>query len=275
MKPATPARVAVGIEYCGRNFSGWQRDPGKRTVQGCVEQALSAVAGGEPVRLLAAGRTDAGVHAACQVAHFTPTVQRSPRAWTLGANGHLPGDVALLWARPVGTDFHARYSATGRCYRYLVLNRPARAGLWTGRVAWEPRPLNEHAMRRAARLLLGRHDFSAFRAADCQAASPVRTLRRLAIRRLGAVLILEVVADGFLQKMVRNIAGVLLMVGTGDRLPAWAGQVLQGRDRARAGITAPPGGLYLADIYYPSRFGLPRPRPGLCSMMPGLEKLHL
>ena len=234
---------------------------------------MSAVAGGVPVRLLAAGRTDAGVHAACQVAHFTPPVQRTARAWTLGANASLPRDTALLWTCPVGGDFHARYSATGRCYRYLVLNRPARPGLWSGLVAWEPRPLNEHAMRRAARLLLGRHDFSAFRAAGCQAASPVRTLRRLTISRRGAVVIMEAVADGFLQRMVRNIAGVLLAVGTGEQAPAWAGAVLRTRDRTCAGVTAPPGGLYLADIYYPSRFCLPRPRPSLSGTL-GLERLH-
>ena len=265
-------RLVIGIEYCGTHFSGWQRDPHQRTVQGCMESALARVAGGRAVSVLAAGRTDAGVHATAQVAHFTPPAERTPRAWMLGTNGVLPRDVAVRWVRSVTDEFHARYSATARCYRYLVLNQPTRPGLWSGHLSWEPRPLDEQTMRRAARLLLGRHDFSAFRAAACQAQSPVRTLHRLEVYRLGAMVILEVVGDGFLQKMVRNIAGVLLPIGRGCKPPDWAGEVLHSRDRAAGGVTAAAAGLYLADIYYPPRFGLPRPRPGqIC--LPGLEGL--
>ena len=251
-------RLAVGVEYCGRDFSGWQRQSGARTVQGCLEEALGRIAGHEIV-LQCAGRTDAGVHASYQVAHFDTPVERPMPAWTLGANTHLPADTGVVWSRPVPVAFHARYGAVRRRYRYLVLNRRARSGLWEGRVAWEPRPLDENAMAAAARFLLGEHDFTSYRARGCQASSPRRCLYRLDVRRKGNWVIVEAEANAFLQRMVRNLAGVLLTIGLGRRRPVWARQVLLARARECGGYTAPPQGLYLADVRYPRRFRLPRP----------------
>ena len=249
-------RVAFGIEYDGRAYSGWQRQSNGRTVQEMAEQAIGRVAN-ESVRTLCAGRTDAGVHALWQVIHIETGAQRSERSWVLGANANLPEDIAVHWARPVSDDFHARFSATGRSYSYLILNRPSRPALAAGRVCWECRPLNVAAMREAAPRLLGRHDFSAFRGQGCQAKSPVRTLRRCEVLEHDGVLELAVAADAFLMHMVRNIAGVLLEIGLERQPPAWAGTVLAGRRRADGGVTAPPDGLYLTGVEYPAHFDLP------------------
>lgn len=253
-------RIALGLEYDGRAFRGWQVQENTRTVQASVEAALARIAGHD-LRVHCAGRTDAGVHACGQVVHFETDVQRPLRAWVLGANVHLPEDVAVLWAVPVEDDFHARFSATGRVYRYLILNRPSRPALFRGRAAWECRPLDAAAMGDAARHLLGEHDFSSFRAVGCQAKHPVRELRRLEVSRQGQWVCLEAEANGFLHHMVRNIAGVLMAVGAGKRPSDWVREVLERRDRRLGGVTAPADGLYLTRVEYPRRFALPEPRP--------------
>ena len=251
-------RIAALVEYDGSRFSGWQRQAAVPSVQACVEQALSRVAD-EPVRVTVAGRTDAGVHAAAQVIHFDTRAVRPAHAWVGGANTHLPRAVALLWADAVADDFHARYSATGRRYRYFILNRPVRPTYLAGRVTHVYRPLDVGRMRAAAACLVGEHDFTSFRSAECEARSPVRELRALEVARRGELVVLEARANAFLHHMVRNLAGVLLEVGAGAREPAWAREVLEARDRARAGVTAPPDGLYLAGVEYPERYGIPPP----------------
>jgi tRNA pseudouridine38-40 synthase len=225
-------------------------------VQARVEAAIARVAA-EPVRVHCAGRTDAGVHAVGQVLHFDTHASRSPRSWVLGTNSSLPGDIAVRWARPVAADFHARFSATGRHYRYLILCRPTRSALWRGRATWTYKRLDPARMRTAASVLLGRHDFTSFRALACQAKSPVRTLRYLRIGCRGELLTLHLGADGFLHHMVRNIAGVLMAIGSGEASVDWTAELLALRDRARGGVTAPAHGLYLTRVDYPGRFGVP------------------
>jgi tRNA pseudouridine38-40 synthase len=249
-------RIAVGIEYDGSAFAGWQSQQALRTVQQTLEGALGAVAA-EPVSLVAAGRTDAGVHARAQVAHFDSEAERTPRSWLLGANSELPADVALRWAQPVPAHFHARYCAEARVYRYLILNRTARSALNAARAAWVTRTLDAAAMAEAAAQLVGEHDFSAFRAAECQAKSPIRRLTGLEVARRGDWIVIEAVANAFLHHMVRNIAGLLIAVGKGDQPPGWARTVLEGRDRTRSAATAPAAGLYLWEVRYPAAFGLP------------------
>jgi tRNA pseudouridine38-40 synthase len=250
-------RIALGVEYDGSDFAGWQLQEGKvRTVQGNVEYALSQVAD-HPLRVTCAGRTDAGVHATAQVVHFDTAAERSPRSWVYGANANLPKSVSVQWARSVAVDFHARFSAIRRRYRYVILNREMHPTFLSGRVAWDYRPLNEVLMREASRFLVGEHDFSAYRAQACQAKSPVRTLYELNVSRDGELVLLDVEANAFLHHMVRNIAGVLMAIGAGKRPPGWAREVLESRDRSLAGVTAPPHGLYLTGVAYPERFGLP------------------
>jgi tRNA pseudouridine38-40 synthase len=250
-------RIALGIEYDGSDFAGWQLQKGEvHTVQGEMEQALSHVAD-HPLRVICAGRTDAGVHATAQVVHFDTHAHRSMRSWVYGANANLPQSVSVQWARPVDDDFHARFSAVRRRYRYAILNREVRPTFLVRRVAWEYRPLDEELMRRAARDLVGEHDFSAYRAVACQAKSPVRFLYELAVKRDRDLVILDLEANAFLHHMVRNIAGVLMDIGAGKRAPDWAREVLESRDRTVGGITAPPHGLYLTGIDYPARFALP------------------
>jgi tRNA pseudouridine38-40 synthase len=207
--------------------------------------------------VVAAGRTDAGVHAAAQVAHFDSTAERSPRAWVLGANSHLPDDVSVSWARPVPQHFHARYSAQSRTYRYVILNRSMRSALAHGWAAFVHRPLDLERMRTAAALLIGEHDFSAFRAAECQARSPIRRLERLTVERSAEWFTIEATANAFLHHMVRNLAGLLIAIGSGEAPPEWAGEVLAGRDRTKGAATAPPEGLYLYRVNYPPAFDLP------------------
>lgn len=253
-------RVAVGIEYDGTAFAGWQSQRALRTVQEILEGALGAVAA-EPVSLVCAGRTDAGVHARGQVAHFDTHAERTARSWILGANSEAPLDLAVSWALPVPPHFHARYSASARIYRYLILNRTARSALAAQRAAWVTRALDAPRMAQAAGLLVGEHDFSAFRSAECQARSPVRRLTRLTVERRGDWIVIEAVANAFLHHMVRNIAGLLIAVGKGDEPPDWARTVLEGRDRTRSAATAPAAGLYLWEVRYPEAFGLPAPPP--------------
>ena len=255
------ARIAVGIEYDGSVYAGWQAQPSVPTVQQVTERALGRIAA-EAVQLTCAGRTDAGVHACGQVAHFDTSAQRSSRAWVLGANTELPADVSVSWAMPVPAHFHARYSAEARTYRYVVLNRLSRGALSASRAAWIHRPLDHERMGEAAQLLRGEHDFSAFRAAECQAKSTVRRLERLEVRRRGDWLYIEATANAFLHHMMRNIAGLLLVIGRHEAPVAWAREVLLGRDRTRAAATAPAAGLYLLAVRYPAAFALPVSAPG-------------
>jgi tRNA pseudouridine38-40 synthase len=250
-------RYALGIEYDGSAFMGWQRQvhPG-RTVQACVEEALAKVAD-HPVEVVCAGRTDAGVHASGQVIHFDSEARRELRGWLLGTNSNLPPDVAAGWIKQMPGDFHARFKATARQYRYVILNRDTRPALTRAELTWTHRPLEVEPMQAAARNLIGRHDFSAFRSMDCQAKQPVRTLKRLDVWREGERIVIDVVADGFLHHMVRNIAGVLMEVGQGRRPADWSREVLEGRDRALGGVTAAANGLTLVAVEYPPEFAVP------------------
>ena len=242
-------RIALGLEYEGSGFCGWQSQAGGGAVQDAVEAAISRVADAA-TRVVCAGRTDAGVHALAQVVHFDTHAVRPDSAWVRGVNAHLPAGVAVRWAQPVADEFHARFSARGRRYRYLLLNRPERPGLMAGRVGWFHRPLEADAMREAASLLLGEHDFSAFRAVECQAKSPIKTLRRADVARHGELLVFEFEASAFLHHRVRNLVGALVYVGKGAHPPAWLGELLAGRDRARAAPTFEACGLYFAGVDY-------------------------
>jgi tRNA pseudouridine38-40 synthase len=249
-------RIALGIEYDGTDFFGWQRLSQGNAIQAVVEKALSFVAD-VPIEVVCAGRTDSGVHACCQVVHFDTQAQRSERGWTLGANSHLPSSIAVRWAQPVADDFHARFGARARRYRYLILNRDVRPALQARYVTWERRPLDAAAMHRAAQALVGEHDFSAFRTVACQARTPVRRVHEISIGRAGEKIAVQIQANAFLHHMVRNIVGSLLPIGRGDAPPAWIAQLLAGRDRAVAGPTAPAQGLTFLAPLYPVDCGLP------------------
>ncbi|OGI50808.1 MAG: tRNA pseudouridine(38-40) synthase TruA [Candidatus Muproteobacteria bacterium RIFCSPHIGHO2_12_FULL_60_33] len=250
-------RIAAILEYDGSHFSGWQRQDHARSVQAIVEEALSRVAD-EPIQVTVAGRTDAGVHALAQVIHFDTSATRSDYSWVRGANSHLPPDVALLWAGPVDDGFHARYSATGRHYHYVILNRLIRPTYLARRVTHEYRLLDVAPMQVAAKYLLGEHDFTSFRATECQAKSPMRELRALEVVRQDEFVHIRAHANAFLQHMVRNLAGVLMTIGAGEHEPDWAKAVLEARDRKAGGVTAAADGLYLREIEYPETFKLPR-----------------
>lgn len=251
-------RIAMGIEYDGTAYHGWQMQKDADSVQEQLERAISCVAN-HPVRVHCAGRTDAGVHGLDQVIHFDTDAVRSTRSWVLGANVNLPPDIGVNWACPVPEDFHARFSAIRRSYRYLIINRATRSPIWRNRAVWIHRPLDESRMREAGEKLLGTHDFSSYRALGCQAKSPVRTITGLAIRRQHELISIDVSADGFLHHMVRNIAGVLIAIGSREKPVEWSQIVLGHRDRTQGGVTAPPHGLYLASVEYPKEFKLPKP----------------
>ena len=255
-------RVALGIAYRGSAYSGWQSQPSGRTVQDRLEAAL-AVFADAPVSTICAGRTDAGVHAINQVVHFDTDVVRSLDGWTRGTNRYLPSDIAVQWSRVVDDGFHSRASARGRRYAYLLLESPVRPAIEHGMAGWTFRNLDGDAMRRAAEVLVGTHDFSAFRAAECQANSPVKTLRSLTIERRGAYWRFDFDADAFLHHMVRNIVGSLVMVGSGVREVAWLGEVLAARDRALAAPTFAPDGLYFLGPYYDAAHAIPDRTPAL------------
>lgn len=258
--PRVRQRWALGIEYDGSAFCGWQRQRHAVSVQACLEAALARVAA-HPVTVHCAGRTDTGVHALEQIVHFNTTASRPPRAWIYGTNAHLPATVSVLWACLVPDEFHARFSAVARHYRYLILCTPTRPALWRTRVTWSHQPLDLAAMQRAAAALVGTHDFSSFRAQECQAKSPVRTVYYLELHRHGTLIELRIGADGFLHHMVRNIAGVLLAIGRGAATSEWTQILLAQRERRLGGVTAPAQGLYLARVDYPPRFALPQRIP--------------
>lgn len=249
-------RVALGVEYDGSRFCGWQTQPQGCAVQDALERALAEVAGA-PVDTVCAGRTDAGVHGLGQVVHFDTGAVRPESAWVRGVNALLPSACAVSWSREVAQDFHARYSALARCYRYVLLNHPVRPAADQARVGWFHARLDLEKMQRAARLLIGEHDFSAFRSAECEARTPVRALERLDIVRRGDYVIFEFRANAFLHHMVRNLVGCLVYVGKGKYPPEWLGEVLAGRDRSRAAPTFEAAGLYLFRVVYESSWGLP------------------
>jgi len=253
-------RLAVGLEYDGTRYAGWQSQTGLLTVQDSLQQALSAVAD-HTVTVTASGRTDAGVHAVNQVVHFDAPVEREPFSWIRGTNRFLPGDIAVQWCRTVTPDFHARNAARGRRYAYLLLESPVRPALESGVAGWTFRPLDGDAMRAAAAHLLGEHDFSAFRAAGCQAASPLKTLRVITITRRGAYWRFDFDANAFLHHMVRNLMGCLLAVGSGREKPGWMGEVLAAKNRDAAAPTFPADGLYFLGPYYDAAHGIPDRTP--------------
>ncbi len=250
-------RIALGIEYDGSHFHGWQtQKSGVRTIQLAVEQALSCVADHD-IRIFAAGRTDTGVHANAQVVHFDTDARRPPHGWVMGSNIKLPADISILWAKEVPQEFHARFSALGRTYRYFILNRVSRPAILSRRATWIHRPLDATRMHEAGQVLLGQQDFTSYRTVHCQAKSPVRTLHSLQVRRLGDFVVMELHADGFLHHMVRNIAGVLIAIGAGERPADWAADVLAHRDRRLGGMTAAADGLYFYHVDYPEQYEIP------------------
>lgn len=250
-------RVALGIEYDGSSYTGWQSQPDGKTVQDVLQLALSKISG-ESVTVIAAGRTDTGVHALEQVVHFDTRAIRPLSAWVRGVNALLPTSVAVLWAHPVDDEFHARFSACARSYSYYLYCRPVRSAVQHGKVGWYHQKLDVALMREAAACLVGEHDFSAFRASQCQAKSPIKTLTRLSVQQSGDMLAFDLTANAFLHHMVRNIVGCLVYVGKGKHPPHWLRQVLEGRERNIAAPTFSPDGLYLRRISYDEKWGLPQ-----------------
>ena len=249
-------RIALSVEYDGSRFHGWQYQPRQRTVQGVLQAAVSQVAN-TPIEVFAAGRTDTGVHALSQVVHFDTDVFRAEHNWLMGLNSNLPDDVCVKWIKNVPDSFHARFSAVKRRYRYLILNRNSRSALHHRRMWWYYKPLDENNMQLAANMLLGQHDFSALRAQECQAKSPIKTLDSILVTRRDDCIAVDVEARSFLHHMVRNLLGVLVPVGEGKKPVSWVTEVLQSRDRNLAGVTAPPHGLYLMQVVYPQEYSLP------------------
>ncbi|MEX0740527.1 MAG: tRNA pseudouridine(38-40) synthase TruA [Pseudohongiella sp.] len=269
MTASTPdtvlTRIALGVEYNGAAFHGWQRQstPAIATVQGTLEQALSRIAD-HPISVNCAGRTDAGVHGTGQVVHFETPVDRGEKAWIRGTNSHLPAQVRVQWAHVVSDDFHARHSALSRRYRYIIYTGAVQPTALIKQLTYVNVPLDVTRMHEAGQHLLGENDFSAFRAAGCQSRTPMRCINEIKVSRQNQFIVLEVEANAFLLHMVRNIAGALLEVGAGRRSPDWVGQVLATRDRSQNAITARPDGLYLVNVSYPARYGLPVLPPGPC-----------
>jgi tRNA pseudouridine38-40 synthase len=249
-------RVALGIEYDGSSFHGWQRQNEVVSVQQHLEEALSRVAN-EPIKVTCAGRTDAGVHATGQVVHFDTQCYRPDRAWTLGINTYLPKTVAVRWVRAVDEAFHARFSATARRYRYLIYNNNFRSGILPNGVTHVHGPLDHNLMQQAAQHFVGKHDFSAFRAVGCQAKTAIRTLSHIQVIRMGDYILIDVQANAFLHHMVRNITGTLLTIGRKEKPTHWTAQLLEAKDRTQAGATAKPNGLYLVNVRYPAQFDIP------------------
>ena len=259
LSPSAEIRIATGIEYDGSMFNGWQKQssPMLDTVQSELERALSQIANTQ-ITTICAGRTDAGVHATCQVAHFDSPIDRPEKAWTRGVNSLLPSSVRVLWARNVNQQFHARFSATARRYQYVFYQRKTASAIMKSRATHVVKPLDVNAMNRAAQYLLGEQDFSVFRAAGCQAKSPFRRITMAAVSKRNGFIVFDIQANAFLQHMVRNIAGVLLEIGQGGRDPDWINELIACRDRPQGGLTAAPDGLYLTGVAYPSDFSLPQ-----------------
>lgn len=255
-------RYAIGIDYDGNNYRGWQtQQDGVPSVQLTLEIALSQIAA-HPVMVHAAGRTDAGVHASGMIAHFDSPASRKLFNWLLGTNSKLPPDIALRWIQPVSDDFHARFKAIARRYRFVIFNSTQRTSLLAGKVTWHYHALDVERMQQAAAFMVGRHDFTSFRAVECQSNQPVRDVHFLKVWRQGPLIVLDIQADGFLHHMVRNIAGVLMRIGEGKAEPEWVKELLLVRDRTKAAVTANPGGLYFVDALYPPEFELPREPAG-------------
>lgn len=257
-------RVALAVEYHGAGFRGFQQqEDGVPTVQAALQSALSQVAN-EPITIACAGRTDACVHATHQIVHFDTRAIRSVKAWTAGVNANLPAGVSVKWAAEVSAEFHARFSARERSYRYIIFNSPFRPALMSDQLTWCKEPLDVALMQAGAKHLIGEHNFNAFRAAQCQARHPNRHIKRIDLARRGNLIVMEITANAFLHHMVRNIAGVLMRVGKGWAEPAWVGEVLASQDRTCAAETAPPFGLYLVHVAYPAQFKIPEMAPGPC-----------
>lgn len=254
-------RIAAIVEYDGTDFAGWQTQAHAASVQDAVAGALSFVAG-QPVAVTCAGRTDAGVHAAGQVVHFDTTAVRTARAWVLGANTRLPPSIALQWAGQVAAGFHARHTAVRRIYRYHIVNRSARPALRRARSAWIHRPLDARAMQRAAAVLIGEHDFSAFRSIECQSTTAVRRVQRISVERSGDSIGIEIEANAYLHHMVRNIVGTLLDAQAEADPAGHMTRILAGGERRAAGVTAPAAGLCLWRVEYPAVYGIPAPADG-------------
>ena len=256
-------RIAMAVEYDGSEYSGWQlQKETTNTIQAAVESAISKVAD-EPIRVHVAGRTDTGVHATGQIIHFDTQAERIERSWVFGTNANLPKNVIALWTSPVSDEFHARFSAVRRSYRFVIYSRHVRPTFLAHRVTWTHKPLDIIPMIEASKYLLGEHDFSSFRAAGCQANSPVRTITRLELSQYGPYTYIDIEANAFLYHMVRNIAGVLMKIGMGEAEPEWCNEVLKQRDRTQGGVTAPAAGLYLVGVEYPEEFGLKKNEPNL------------
>ncbi len=254
-------RIVLCISYDGSRYHGWQHQEDVSTVQQTVEHAVSRVAD-QPVSLVCAGRTDAGVHATAQVVHFDTEADRTERSWVFGANSNLPADMSVLWAKSTTSDFHARFSALSRTYRYIICNQNVRPGIFHKAVGWHYKLLDADRMQAATHYLLGEHDFSAFRGSACQAKHAVRTIHHLSVKRQGRLVMIEVNANAFLLHMVRNIVGVLVDIGEGEKNPEWALEVLNSCDRRKGSVTSSPNGLYLVEVNYPDKFGLPKEPKG-------------
>lgn len=258
-----PYRYALCIEYAGARYNGWQIQKNNEvpTIQAHVQKALSVVAN-ESVSVVCAGRTDAGVNGTYQIIHFDTNAKRENRAWVLGGNTHLPDDIAIRWAMPVDQTFHARFGALERRYRYLIYSSAVKPALLTKGITWTYKALDIERMKMAASYLVGKHDFSSYRAVACQAKSPVRDVRALDVSTCGDLIVIDVRANAFLHHMIRNFAGVLMTVGAGEAEPIWAKQVLDAKNRCAGGITAPPSGLYFVDVKYPDIYSLPKSELG-------------
>ncbi len=248
-------RIALGIEYNGSQFYGWQRQIVEETVQQHLEKAIAVVADC-PITIKVAGRTDTGVHATEQIVHFDYDSPRELKAWVMGANSNLPNSISVLWAKHVDDDFHARYSAQSRLYRYVIFNNAVRPALLDKLVTWEYAALDVQKMQHAAQHLSGTHDFTSYRAVACQASSPIRTIEEITLSRRNEFVLMDIRANGFLHHMVRNIMGVLMAIGRGERTIDWSQEVLQKHDRTMGGKTAPAAGLYLVKVQYDEKYGL-------------------
>ncbi|KTD21552.1 tRNA pseudouridine(38-40) synthase TruA [Legionella londiniensis] len=254
-------RIALMVEYDGSQYHGWQAQSGLRTVQQVLEGALSNVADQE-VSVVCAGRTDTGVHATNQIIHFDCDKERSIRSWIHGANSFLPKDVCIKWGREMPAEFHARHSALSRRYRYVIYNAPIRPALLRSNVTWQYRQLDHHMMHKAGQYLLGEQDFTSFRSIECQSKTPMRNVKHLQVVRKGNLIIIEISANAFLHHMVRNIAGVLIAIGSSRKPVSWAKEVLDAKDRRLGAETAPPYGLYLVEVVYPKIFNVIQGTPG-------------